>query len=196
MHRYRDSIVYENCESKFMFEKTMFGAYILFPYDDEEMYKNHRFYKSIETVIIGGLPFLPGSTKLVRRLLDDLISDSKESAFERTTLPAGIEEKLAKVDWDKREVLVGTFRSPEQFETCLHKRFYYVPKSMVSDDRLPIHYVALYQTNNKFGGKGEIRYYGEAICVALVRRSSITEVSINPERNNGDELYYRITVRE
>ena len=31
MHRYRDAIVYENPESRFTFEKTMFGAYILFP---------------------------------------------------------------------------------------------------------------------------------------------------------------------
>ena len=54
MHRYRDSIVYENKLSKFTFEKTMFGAYILFPYADEELYKEHRFYKSIETVNIGG----------------------------------------------------------------------------------------------------------------------------------------------
>ncbi|WP_026496708.1 restriction endonuclease-like protein [Butyrivibrio sp. WCD3002] len=196
MHRYRDSIVYENRESRFMFEKTMFGAYILFPYDNEEEYKDHRFYKSIDTVNIGGLPFLPGSTKLVRRLLDELISDSKESAFERTTLPAGIEEKLARVDWDKREVLVGTFRSQEQFNICYQKKFYYVPKSMVSDERLPIHYVALYQTNSKFGDKGEIRFYGEAVRVALVKRSSITEVPISPGRNNGDEPYYRITVRE
>lgn len=37
MHRYRDSIVYENKVSKFTFEKTMFGAYVLFPYDDEEL---------------------------------------------------------------------------------------------------------------------------------------------------------------
>ena len=36
MHRYRDSIVYENPDSRFTFEKTMFGAYILFPYGDEE----------------------------------------------------------------------------------------------------------------------------------------------------------------
>ena len=76
----------------------MFGAYILFPYDDEELYKTHRFYKSIETVNIGGLPFLPGSTKLVRSLLDDLISDSKESAFERTNLPsAKFGKKVKKV---------------------------------------------------------------------------------------------------
>ena len=52
MHRYRDSIVYENPESRFTFEKTMFGAYILFPYAEEEEYKKHRFYKSIEAVRI------------------------------------------------------------------------------------------------------------------------------------------------
>ena len=46
MHRYRDAIVYESdTPSRFMFEKTMFGAYVLFPYDDPDgEYKNHRFY--------------------------------------------------------------------------------------------------------------------------------------------------------
>lgn len=208
MHRYRDSIVYENPQSKFMFEKTMFGAYILFPYDDWREYsegehvisqgsepvKGHRFYRSIDTVNIGGLPFLPGATELVERLLADLINDSKESAFERTTLPMGIEEKLAHVDWEKRDVLIGTFRSREQFNICFEKNFYYVPVKQVNESKLPIHYVALYQTNKVFGEKnGQIEYYGEAIRVALVRRSSIREVPMS--RNNGDELYYRITVR-
>ena len=195
MHRYRDSIVYENPQSRFTFEKTMFGAYILFPYDDEEKYKCHRFYKSIDTVNIGGLPFLPGSTSLVQKLLSELINDSKESAFERTTLPRGIEEKLATVDWEKRDVLIGTFRNREQFDRCFENRFYYVPESQISEDKLPIHYVALYQTNKMFGeGNGRIQYYGEAIRVARVRRSSIKEVPMT--RNNGDEIYYRITVRE
>ena len=43
----------------------MFGAYVLFPYADEDKYKEHHFYKSIDTVNIGGLPFLPGATALV-----------------------------------------------------------------------------------------------------------------------------------
>ena len=107
MHRYRDSIVYENPESRFTFEKTMFGAYILFPYADEEEYKNHRFYRSIESVNIGGLPFLPSATSLVTDLLEQLVSDSPDSAFERASLPAGIEERLKTVDWDKRDVLIG-----------------------------------------------------------------------------------------
>ena len=206
MHRYRDSIVYENPKSKFTFEKTMFGAYILFPYEDEKKYaefedvengktvKGHRFYRSIDSVNIGGLPFLPGSTRLVQNLLAELINDSKDSAFERTTLPRGIEEKLAKVDWNKRDVLIGTFRSVEQFKTCFDKCFYYVPERQVGKDNLPIHWVALYQTNNKFGDKGEIRYYGEVIGLSRVRRKSITEVPMT--RNNPDEVYYRIYVKQ
>ena len=70
MHRYRDSIVYANPSSRFTFEKTMFGAYILFPYAREEEYKDHRFYRSIESVNIGGLPFLPSATSLVTELLE------------------------------------------------------------------------------------------------------------------------------
>lgn len=197
MHRYRDSIVYENTQSKFTFEKLMFGAYILFPLDGEleEQYKDHRFYKSIDTVNIGGLPFLPGTTRLVQKLLGELISDSKESAFERTTLPRGIEEKLATVDWDKRDVLIGGFGSREQFRICFEKKFYCVPAKQISEDRLPIHYVALYQTNKMFGEEnGQIRYYGEAVRVALVRRECIKEIPVT--RNNRDELYYKITVRQ
>ena len=194
MHRYRDSIVYENKLSKFTFEKTMFGAYILFPYADEELYKEHRFYKSIETVNIGGLPFLPGATTLVQELLSDLIADSKESAFERTTLPRGIEEKLAVVDWNKRDVLLGTFRDVQQFKVCYDKKMYYIPAKEVDENDLPIHYVALYQTTNKFGKEAGVRYYGEVLRTALVRRESIKEVPVR--RNNGQELYYRFFIRE
>lgn len=120
MHRYRDAIVYENAKSRFTFEKTMFGAYILFPYKDEEEYAHgehaqkggagntaigHRFYRSIDSVNIGGLPFLPSATELVTKLLDELVTDSADSAFERATLPVGIEERLKTVDWERKDIL-------------------------------------------------------------------------------------------
>ena len=73
-------IVYENPQSKFTFEKTMFGAYILFPYDNEEEYKQHRFYKSIDTVNIGGIPFLPGAMNITVR-------QSRQSGVARATCP-------------------------------------------------------------------------------------------------------------
>lgn len=192
MHRYRDAIVYQNAASPF--ERTMFGAYVLFPYRNQEEYRNHRFYQSIGQVNIGGLPFLPSATELVTEMLDELISDSPESAFERATLPAGIEDRLAKVDWRSRDVLIGTLRNNAQLQTCLEKKFYYIPAKLVKDDNLPIHYVALFQTPRIFSDKAGIHYYGEVLRTALVRRKNIQEV---PQTHGSpDELYYRFQIRE
>ena len=154
MHRYRDAIVYENPESRFTFEKTMFGAYILFPYADEEEYKDHRFYKSIETVNIGGLPFLPSATSLVTDLLEELVSDSPESAFERASLPAGIEERLKSVDWDKREVLIGFVPDDRHQKLFLDNRMYFTRRFDTAN--LPVRYVALYEKGTGIGWYGEV----------------------------------------
>lgn len=87
MHRYRDAIVYKNGASPF--ERIMFGAYVLFPYGDEEKYKEHHFYKSINKVNIGGLPFLPTATSLVEKMLSELVDDTPEQAAKRTVYPRG-----------------------------------------------------------------------------------------------------------
>ena len=189
MHRYRDAIVYHKGASPY--ERIMFGAYVLFPYSNEEEYKHHRFYKSIEKVNIGGLPFLPSAVNMVTQILDELISDSPESAFERATLPRGIEEKLMRVDWSVRDVLVGSMRNKEQLNTCLQHRFYHIPASRISENKLPIHTVALYQSKTLFGVKAGIRYYGDVIRCSLVPRNCITEIP-----SDSEELYYRLDIRE
>lgn len=170
MHRYRDAIVWQSGASPY--ERTMFGAYILFPYSNEDEYKNHRFYKSIEQVNIGGLPFLPSATKLVTDLLDELISDSPDSAFERATLPVGIEEKLAKVDWSRRDVLVGTLRGSEHLQWCLSKKAFLVAASRIKEENFPIRYVALYETEAAFGDEAKIKYYGEVKTIEVVSGES------------------------
>lgn len=195
MHRYRDSIVYESdTPSRFMFEKTMFGAYVLFPYNDPDgEYKNHRFYKSIETVNIGGLPFLPGTTELLENFLAELVADSSESAFERASLPRGIEERLAKVDWTVRDVMVGSLGSVAQFDDNIKRRYYYVPAKYVGDSELPIHHIALYQSKNRFKEYAGIRYYGEVTYMKKVKRK---DIDFPMSRNNGDELYYAFRIKE
>ncbi len=112
---------------------------------------------------IGGLPFLPSETELVTEMVDELITDSLESAFERAALPAGIENRLAKVDWTSRDVLIGTLRNNARLQTCLEKRFYYITAKLVKEDDLPIHYLALFQTPRIFSDKGGIHYYGEVL---------------------------------
>ncbi len=193
MHRYRDSIVYENnTPSRFAFEKTMFGAYVLFPYSKEAEYSNHRFYRSIESVNIGGLPFLPGAIELVDNLLSELIMDSKESAFERASLPRGIERKLAKVDWSVKDMLVGSLNSMEQLKINLEKKFYYVPSKFISEDYLPIRYVALYQSDVRYKKDAGIRYYGMITKTSVCKRK---DIPVLMTRNNANENYYRFDVR-
>ena len=189
MHRYRDAIVYQNGADPY--ERTMFGAYVLFPYSDEEEYKNHRFYESIKKVNIGGLPFLPSAVDLVTDMLDELIADSPESAFERATLPRGIETKLKKVDWEKRDVLIGDLRSAGQLTACLNHNMYHVPVSQIKDDNLPIRFITLYQSNNLFGVNSGIRYYGEVVHCSKVRRREIHYIP-----KNSDEWYYLFEVKE
>ena len=170
MHRYRDAIVYENPESRFTFEKTMFGAYILFPYADEKEYENHRFYKSIETVNIGGLPFLPSATSLVTNLLEELVSDSPESAFERASLPAGIEERLKSVDWDKREVLIGFVPDERHRNLFLNNKMYFTRRFDTAN--LPVRYVALYEKGTGIGWYGEVIGWEQALRRVLPGRSA------------------------
>lgn len=189
MHRYRDAIVYQNGAEPY--ERTMFGAYVLFPYGNEEEYRSHKFFESIDKVNIGGLPFLPSATGMVKDMLDALISDSPDSAFERATLPRGIEDKLAKTDWKRRDVLVGALRNKTQLETCLKHKFYHIPADRISESDLPIHYVAIYQSINLFGKEAGIRYYGEVIRCSLVKRREIKEIP-----KNSDELYYRLEIKE
>jgi len=190
MHRYRDAIVYQNGASPF--ERTMFGAYVLFPYGNEKEYRHHRFFESIAKVNVGGLPFLPSATGMVSSLLDELISDSPDSAFERAPLPRGIEEKLAKVDWSVRDVLIGALSSKAQLNICLKYNFYHVPQRQIKESDLPVHYVAIYQSiNNGFGADAGIRYYGEVLRCSSVKRSEITEI---PKLS--EELYYRFEIKE
>lgn len=91
MHRYRDAIV---SESGGEYERTAFGAYVLFPWNDMDQYQNHHLYKSIEKVNIGGLPFLPNATDLVENIIDNLLNKSADELQREGILPKGTKEFL------------------------------------------------------------------------------------------------------
>ena len=197
MHRYRDAIAFEN-EAKDPysgFVREMFGAYVLFPYADaEEQYKNHPFYKSIDAVNIGGLPFLPGNTKMVEDLLDRLIEESPESSFERASLPVGVTERLQKADLTKRNVLVGLCDSREQYDFCLRHGIYYWPAMDIDEKRFPLEYIAIYKTKRVFGDGndgikdyGAIRYYEKKTGYQLQERYS-DGIPLN--NNQLEELFF------
>lgn len=194
MHRYRDAIVCGNGMDK-PYERRMYGAYVLFPYDNETEYMNHKFFESIGKMNIGGLPFLPGTTTLVEKFLDELIIDSADSAFERATLPSGIEDKLKHIDLMERNVLVGLLSRKEQLDLCLKNNFYHIPVKEIADDSFPFEYIAIHQTKELFGENAGIVYYGKIKRCIKLKRSDIIEVPI-AKKNNSDELYYRFDIIE
>jgi predicted component of viral defense system (DUF524 family) len=74
MHRYRDAIVISHPLKPGEFQRGIVqGAAVLFPFPNEGEYRNHRFYKSLAEVQIGGLPFLPGVSALVENHIRGLL---------------------------------------------------------------------------------------------------------------------------
>ncbi|MDF9843737.1 MULTISPECIES: restriction endonuclease-like protein [unclassified Paenibacillus] len=196
MHRYRDAIVYQEKGSG-EYERSMFGAYVLFPYPDEERFKDHRFYKSIELLNIGALPFLPNATSLVEQFLDEIIRDSPEKAYERSTRPRGTREYYAD-QLAGKNVLVGSVRGPEQVGVAVRKAFYHMPlRNLASQKSLTqIEYVAMCQSRKKFvdPAKTGIHWVGKVADWKVLRRKEITEVPCRP--GTEEELYVRFTVEE
>ncbi|MNB96808.1 hypothetical protein D3C81_514690 [compost metagenome] len=195
MHRYRDAIVYQEKGSG-EYERSMFGAYVLFPYPDEERFKSHRFYKSIELLNIGALPFLPNSTSLVEQFLNEIIQDSPEKAFERSTGSRGTKEYYANKLTGKN-VLVGSVRGPEQVETALRHSFYHVPlKNLDVKILTQIEYVAMCQSRKKFNdtAKTGIHWVGKIVDWKVLRRKEIREIP--PRPGTGERLFVRFTVEK
>ncbi|WP_309119869.1 DUF2357 domain-containing protein [Paenibacillus sp.] len=191
MHRYRDAIVQQSKGSA-EFERTMFGAYVLFPYGNEEEYKEHRFYKSIKLVNVGGLPFLPNSTGLVEAFLDELILDSPEKAYERSTRPRGTatyyENKYA-----GKNVLVGSMKTG-QLEVALSERFYHIPLSNLKDHKIltQLEYVALSQSRKQFDEDAGIRWFGKITDWKIVKRKEILERPADPARAEELYVYFKV----
>lgn len=192
MHRYRDAIVFaEGTDDAIKYKGEMFGAYVLFPYDNEKEYVNHKYYKSIATVNIGGLPFLPNHTKLVEKLLDELICESPLRAENRSTLPRNIELKLQEIDWECSDMLIGIVKR-EQLNIQLQHNFYHIPVDKVEKNKIhKLRYIALYQSETQFGVSGgkKIVWYGEISGIDQVKRKDITELPSLKEK-----LYYVIHV--
>lgn len=190
MHRYRDAIVYKNKDNN-KYENCIFGAFVLFPHKDEEEFKKHSFYKSINEVNIGAIPFLPSSTKLMEEFLDELINESSYSTFERSLDQIGNDDYLRDEYFNNRNVLIGPVKDEKQFDIVMKHKFYHVPKKSVDFVKNKVEYVALSQPINRFKSEAGISYYGKVVEIKEVERREITELP-----KNSNEIYYYIKVEK
>lgn len=143
MHRYRDSIV---ATSGGPFERTAFGAYVLFPWFDESVYKEHHFYKSIDKVNIGGLPFLPNATNMVERFVERLIDKSPEEIQREGILPRGAHEEW-KSSLDQM-VLIGLVSDQESYDQFIKEAYYQISVKQLRKGWQEAEYIALYVKNS------------------------------------------------
>jgi uncharacterized protein len=161
MHRYRDALVVQHNGP---FERTAFGAYVLFPWFEEELYEQHAFYKSIESVNIGGLPFLPNAMRLVEQFVEHLIEKSPEEIQEEGILPRGTLDSW-KSSLDEK-VLVGLVSNEEVFKDCIQQKTYKFPMKDLKKGWQEAKHIALYLSSNVSSNNG-VKYYSEIVGISF-----------------------------
>jgi uncharacterized protein len=170
MHRYRDSIVAEHSGP---YERTAFGAYVLFPWNEEQVFQGHHFYKSIEKVNIGGFPFLPNATDLVERFIENLIEKSPEEIQKEGILPRGSLEKWKETIEEK--VLVGVVSTLEQYKGSLNNSTYRILVTSLKNGWQEAKYIALYLTK-EVGRQNGVVCYGKITSVQIENEMVIFKV--------------------
>lgn len=175
MHRYRDALV---VEQEGPFERTAYGAYVLFPWNQEEAYENHPFYKSIEKVNIGGFPFLPNATRLVEQFLDHLIEKSPEEIIREGILPRGTKE-----EWHsslEEKVLVGSVKTESDYETYRKEGLYQLPVTQLKPGWQEAKYIALYAPKKWHGENGGIQYVAKIKHVQMQQNDEHVHFELEP----------------
>ena len=186
MHRYRDAIV-SKMGTDFHYKYETFGAYVMFPYGDEEKFRNHKFYKSIEEVNVGAFPMLPGSTKLIKEQLEKIINQSDLEAKNERII---VDEYDDYAKFKLENVMVVNVKDEYHMKVYLDNNFYHIPSKRLSNIRLGVEYIAFYQSKASFGEKAGIRYFARIDNIEKYKRKECKEL---PARTGTEEeLYLKI----
>jgi predicted component of viral defense system (DUF524 family) len=181
MHRYRDSLVVKQIGiDGGHYERKAFGAYVLFPGNDEVNYMEHHFYQSIDEVNIGGLPFLPNATDLVEQFVTRLIDKSPEEIQQEGILPQGTLQ-----EWNsnlEEKVLVGMVPRVENLKAHIQHCFYHIPVRRLKKGWQEAKYIALYPKQGA-GPRNGVICYGKVSDMKIVKRYDIKELPSNKEEN-------------
>ena len=184
MHRYRDSIVSENKKEDY-FKYSTFGAYVMFPCNDEKKFEENRFYQSIDKVNIGALPMLPGSTSLMKKHISKIIGESYIEAVNNNPI---FDEEGDYYKFKNNNVMIVNTKDQNHFNTYRKHRFYHIPKTSLSKVKLGVEYIAFYQPQSKFGEESGIYYYAKIRESYTYERGSCTEL----ECDSGKESHVYI----
>ncbi|OAK75480.1 restriction endonuclease-like protein [Lederbergia galactosidilytica] len=173
MHRYRDSIV---ASFDGPYERTAFGAYILFPWFEEDIYREHHFYKSIDKVNIGGLPFLPNTTTLVEQFIERLIDMSPEEIQKEGILPRG-----TVAEWKsglEEKVIIGLVSTNVDYTRFEQERVFEMPATNLKKGWQEGKYIALYAKEG-VSDKNGVSMYGQIESVSYISNGEKIKFDVN-----------------
>jgi predicted component of viral defense system (DUF524 family) len=176
MHRYRDALV---VKQNGPYEREAFGAYVLFPWFDEDEYENHPFYKSINEVNIGGLPFLPNTTRLVEQFIENLIEKGPEEIQQEGILPKGTKEEWFSSLDDK--VMVANVKNENEYASFLNHRFFVMPVKHLKKGWQEAKFIALYVPKNILNENNGVQYYSEIEEVRFVKGWEINHILVDAD---------------
>ncbi|NLJ78845.1 MAG: DUF2357 domain-containing protein [Tissierellia bacterium] len=189
MHRYRDAIV-SKMGTDFKYKYETFGAYVMFPYGDEERFRDHRFFKSIEEVNVGAFPMLPGSTKLIEEHLGRIINQSDLEAKSKRII---VDEYDDYAKFKVENVMVVNVKDRDHMQAYMDNNFYHIPVKRLSNIRLGVEYIAFYQSKASFGEEAGIRYFAKIEGVEKYRRGECREILAKPGMEG--VLYLRLNLK-
>lgn len=188
MHRYRDSIVV-NTDGRY--ERTAFGAYVLFPWSEEREFENHPLFQSIESVNIGAFPFLPNATSLVDRFIDNLLNKSPEQLQQEGILPKGTDE--AKLDlYSVDKVLLCTVYEENELHNLIVNKEYKMNIADLKEGWQQIRYIAIYDARRE-----SVLNYAEVANIEIENDNILFKVNSWREKEiegNGYQISNHFTV--
>lgn len=159
----------------------------MFPYGDEEKFKEHKFYKSIEEVNIGAFPMLPGSTKLITKQLQKIID---QSSLEARSDRVVIDEYDEYGKFKHKNIMVVNVYDEKHFKSYRENLFYHIPIEKLSTIKSSVEYLAFYQPKVNFKEDAGIRYYGKIKSYKEYTREECREIATS--RGSEKNVYLRI----
>lgn len=162
LHRYRDAILHtEPINTTYKRAIKSLGGVILYPYPlTEEEFKNNNYYRSIEDINIGAMPFLPSKTKLVSYLFYCLMNRSAEEHYERHVEMDRSDYEQHREKWSEF-VTIGVMPSNyvEARKEFLKKtNIYYVPYVKNLHSKLYLSkYILVYETGSLAASLYEVK---------------------------------------
>lgn len=174
LYRYRDAIV-DNATPP---RRRVVEAVALFPFRDAPDYRfsNNTLHRSLETVGIGALPFLPGEIGYVQEWLGRNCRRSGTHFAERTIGVALRDEELANRAKMAEAVLVGVVgHGPQQWEWIQKRGLYLAPLARIGKQRrLDVRWLAFFEPAAITGRDyGAVRYYARVLNIEIRRRDDI-----------------------